>query len=136
MAYRSKRRTTSLAVKAAELAVAVPQVVAHRITRMTLAGPSLSKRDRTEFHRMGAEKTVAFSKSWNAMTVQALRASHALSVSFLRSLSLTSLLDKPSPGAVAARLHNAVVSVVSKGIAPVHRTAVANAKRLSRTKLR
>ena len=85
---------------------------------------------------MGAEKTVAFSKSWNAMTVQALRANHALSVSFLRSLSLTSLLDKPSPGAVAARLHNAVVSVVSKGIAPVHRTAVANAKRLSRTKLR
>jgi hypothetical protein len=70
------------------------------------------------------------------MTVQAMRANHALSMSFLRPLSLTSLLDKPSPGVVAARLQNAAVSVLSKGTAPVHRTAAANAKRLSRTKLR
>jgi hypothetical protein len=39
MAARRRRRATSLAMVAAELALAVPQVVAHRVARMTLAGP-------------------------------------------------------------------------------------------------
>jgi hypothetical protein len=44
-----KPNKKSLIAKAAELAFAVPQVVAHRVTRMALAGPSLSDRDRKEF---------------------------------------------------------------------------------------
>ena len=42
MASRRTRAKSSLALQAAELALAVPQVVAHRMTRMALAGPRLS----------------------------------------------------------------------------------------------
>ena len=38
MVARKVRGTRSLAAKAAELAFAVPQVVAHRVTRMALSG--------------------------------------------------------------------------------------------------
>jgi hypothetical protein len=33
-------------------------------------------------------------------------------------------------------LHDAALAVLGKGLAPVHRRAVANAKRLARTRLR
>ena len=53
MPSHHKRKTMSLIIKAAELAFAVPQVVAHRVTRMAIAGPSLSERDQKEFRRHG-----------------------------------------------------------------------------------
>ncbi|NTW17495.1 MAG: hypothetical protein HGA41_08580 [Syntrophaceae bacterium] len=85
---------------------------------------------------MGAEKTSAFIESWNAMTMQALRANQALAASFLRSFWSPLLKGRPSANMVAAKLRNAAFGVLGKGIAPVHRKALANAKRLSRTKLR
>ena len=131
-----KRKTKSLIAKAVELAFVVPQVVAHRVTRMAITGPSVSERDRKEFKRMGAEKTAAFSESWNAMTMQALCANQALAASFLRSFWSPSLKGRPSARAMAAQFHGATLGVLCKGIAPLHRKATANAKRLARTKLR
>ena len=128
MPLRPKRKTISLAVKMAELAFAVPQVVAHRVTRMAIAGPILSKRDRKEFTLMCAEKKEAFSQSWSAMTMQAFRANQALTASIFRSFS--------SAGAMNERLQGVALDVLGKGLFPVHRKAVANAKRLGRTKLR
>jgi hypothetical protein len=136
MASRRKRKPQSLVAKATELAFAVPQVVAHRVTRMAIASPSLSKRDRKEFHRMGAEKMAAFSESWSAMAMQAFRANQALSASFLRSFWSPLRRSKPSASAIAAQLQNAALGVLGKGLTPVHRKARANAKRLARTKLR
>lgn len=136
MPSRRKRVTRSLAVKAAELAFAVPQVVAHRVTRMALSGPKLSARDRKEFERMLAEKNAAFRESWNAMAAQAARANQALAASFFRSLLSVARGEKPSAASSAAQLHKAALGVLGKGLAPVHRKAVANAKRLARTKLR
>ncbi len=63
MGARKARGARSLAAKAADLAVAVPLVVAHRVTRMALSGPKLSLRDRKEFDRMVAEKNDAFGES-------------------------------------------------------------------------
>ena len=85
---------------------------------------------------MGAEKTAAFGESWNAMTLQALRAHQALAASFFRSFWSPSLKGRPSASAVAAQWQSAALDVLGKGMAPVHRKAVANAKRLARTKLR
>jgi len=136
MPSHHKRKTRPLIVKAAELAFAVPQVVAHRVTRMAIAGPSLSERDRKEFQRMGAEKTAAFFESWNAMTMQALHANQALAASFFRSFWSPSLKVKPSATAVAAKLCGSALGVLGKGMAPVHRKATVNAKRLAHTKLR
>ena len=56
MPSRRARKTQSIVTQAVELAFAVPQVVAHRVTRMAIAGPTLSARDRKEFQRMGAER--------------------------------------------------------------------------------
>ena len=136
MATPRKRASQSLAVKVGELAFAVPQVVAHRVTRMALSGPKLSARDRKEFERMIAEKNVAFSESWNAMAAQAAVANQALAASFFRSFMSVARGKKPSAAASAMQLHKAVFGVLGKGFAPVHRKAVANAKRLARTKLR
>ena len=136
MSYRRTRKPKPLAAQAAELAFAVPQVVAHRVTRMAIAGVSPSARDRKEFQRMGAEKVAAFSESWNAMALQALRANHQLALSFMQSLMFPWATPKSSVKSASRQVSNAALGIVSKGMAPVHRRAVANAKRLGRTKLR
>lgn len=139
MTTRRGKRTkpiATIAAKTAELALATPQVVAHRVARMAIAGPSPSKRDRREFELMVNEKSAAFFESWNAMTTQALRANQAIALSFFRSLWSPSFWVNPSASPVAKQLQGAALGVVDKGLAPVHRKAVANAKRLARTKLR
>ena len=135
MSSSHSRLRRSLAVKATELGLAVPQVVAHRITRMALAGVYPNARDRKEFHRMGTEKMAAFAESWNAMTIQVLRANHEAVLSFWRSYWLFGLSGKPS-ASMHSRTRNSGYRVLNKGLAPVHRRAVANAKRLVRTRLR
>lgn len=104
----------------AELALAAPQVVAHRTARMASAGLSPSKRDRAEFARMGAEKVAAFHESWWAMWT----ACWALPVRFAMSLS-------PPGATLAAAASNAALLVAASGLAPIHRRAVSNARRLS-----
>lgn len=132
---RLRKPSTTLATKVAEIAIAAPQVVAHRVTRMAMAGQTPSERDKKEFALMVAEKKAAFSESWIAMANQATRANQVLAVSMLQSF-WSPLRRKSSAAAVTAQIQRAAVGVLSKGVAPVHRKAVANAKRLARTKLR
>lgn len=136
MTHRSTRPTRSIATQAAQLAVAVPQVVAHRITRMAIAGPSPTERDRREFQRMVSEKSIAFAEAWQAMALQGFLANQALAISFLRAAGLPTLRGTPTAGKLAAQVQSAALGVMGKGLAPIHRKAVANAKRLARTKLR
>ena len=131
-----KPNKKSLIAKAAELAFAVPQVVAHRVARMALAGPSLSDRDRKEFLGMGAEKTAAFTESFNAMAVHAAGANQAFATSFLQSMWSPSLGSGASLAAAAAKLHSAALATFAEGMGPLHEKVVANAKRLARTRLR
>ena len=135
MPNRRPHKTSSLVAKLAELSLAVPQVVAHRVTRMAMAGRSPSPRDKKEFELMVAEKKVAFGQSWNAMALQAARANQALALSFFTSL-WSPTRRKPSAAALASKVQRAALGVLSKGVAPIHSKAVANAKRLARTKLR
>jgi hypothetical protein len=78
MAIRRVRKSTSLSNKCMELAVAVPQVVAHRATRAALAGPIVSERDRKEFQRMLNEKHVAFAQACWEMALQMCRVNQEL----------------------------------------------------------
>ena len=135
MRSRRKHHGTALMAKAAELAFAAPQVVAHRVLCMANAASSPTARDWREFQRMGAEKTAAFIESWNAMAVEAFRVNQALTASFLHSFWWGWPRSRPSAGA-ATRWHNASLRILGKGMGPVHRRAVANAKRLARAKLR
>jgi hypothetical protein len=135
MAARRNRNAKSIATKTAGLAFAAPQVVAHRLARMATSGPTLSARDRKEFQLMGTEKVAAFMESWNAMALQSIRANQALAAGFFRCFWSPWAIVNPS-ARTAAQLQNAVLGVLSKGIAPVHRKATANARRLARTKRR
>jgi hypothetical protein len=136
MPARRRRPPASLSAKTAELALAVPQVVAHRLLRMAHAGPHLSARDRKEFARMIAEKNSAFGESWNAMALQALQSQRT-------SRRAGARRDGAAVGArqpCRASLRGAAAACRPRGdrqgAAPVHRRAVANAKRLARTSLR
>lgn len=85
---------------------------------------------------MVAEKKTAFAEAWQAMAIQSVRANQALATSLFRSLWSPSLKGKPSAGKVAVQVQSAALGVFGKGLAPIHRKAVANARRLARTKLR
>jgi hypothetical protein len=132
MTSRRRRNSRALAGQALELGFAVPQVVAHRMRRIALAGPSPSTRDRKEFYLMSAEKAAAFFESWNAMLWEMIRANVAF------TLSSTPLFWRGWPFATgssrqaAAHWRRATAAVLQKGVAPVRRRAVANARRLSR----
>jgi hypothetical protein len=130
------RKSKSLAVKSVELAVAVPQVVAHRVTRAALAGPTLSDRDRREFQTMINEKQSAFAQAWLDMTMQAFRANQALAILMLRSLFVPFSSKFASAASTAIQLQKAAVEVLDKGLAPIHRKAMSNARRLSKRKVR
>jgi len=123
------RRNASLAIKSAELGLAAPFVVAERMARMARAGSTPSARDRKEFHGMINEKTIAFAQSWQAMAWEAARANQAFASAFFRSLLMPG--RKPALPSAAA-LHTAAMEVLGVGLAPVHRKAVANARRLAR----
>lgn len=144
---RPKRgRAAAWPQQMAELAVAVPQVVAHRVTRMAIAKHPLSARDRKEFHTMGAEKSAAFVESWAAMAAQAAAAQQQFALALMKQAFLP--WTWAGGGAQAQRSAQALMrtaaqhaasagaNVLGHGLAPVHRRAVANAKRLRRTKLR
>ena len=125
----------SAATKSFELAIAAPQVVAHRLQRMSTLGPTSSVADYMEMHRMWSEKVVAFSQSWAAMYVEAFR----FQQSFWTASS--SLWLSPWVGGSGFDLTRtlwgdarAAERFWGKAIAPIHSKAVANSKRLGRAK--
>ncbi|MBC5768563.1 hypothetical protein [Ramlibacter albus] len=110
-----RRRTAALAKKSSELALAAPAVVTLRLLRMAEHGNQPDARDRAEMMRMGSEKVAAFSQAWMAMWMQWWLAP----LQFLQ-------------GNWVQAGSRAMTALLSAGIAPVHRTAVANARRLGR----
>jgi hypothetical protein len=136
----TKRRrpaaSTRLARQAAELSFAAPVVIAHRLARMGAAGPSPSARDRREFERMTSEKVLAFYQSWAAMGMQAYANQIALTQSLARSAMramMTGMAPMPAMKRTVRRhAPSDMTRILAAGIGPVHRAAVANAKRLSR----
>jgi len=121
---RSSSSHARVARQSLELSLAAPQVVAHRVARMATASmsPTLSDRDRREFTRMGAEKLQAMQESWVAMGLQAWRAQFTFAQAWMSSLMRMSTLPWMRVSS----------QVMGAGMAPVHRRAVANAKRLRR----
>ena len=110
MPARRRSPHSRLAQQTLELSLAAPQVVAHRLTRMALAGHQPSAADQREFTLMGTEKMLAFHQSWAAMWLQMWQAQFK----------------------VAETMGQAAMRTMAAGLTPVHGKAVANAKRLGR----
>ena len=144
-------------VHAWELAVAAPEVIAHRTARMAAAGRVPSARDRKEFTRMGQEKVEALAESLSAMAPPMYKLNQELALLTARQWQrswqwwsawspLASLATSRSPArltraqavlmrdlasaAGGKRLADSLSRVVQKGLAPVHKRATQNAKRL------
>ena len=114
-----RRRSKSLAAQSIALGLAVPQVIAHRMARMG---------DRRELHLMGSEKIAAATEAWNAMAVQAILENQKLALSMMQSFWFPWMRRSSA----SRQLSDAALSILGKGMAPVSRRAVANAKRLGR----
>lgn len=136
MPANRRRASKSTAAKSVELALAVPQVIAHRLARMALAGASPSERDRREFSKMVAEKQTAFSQAWMAMATEAFRANQSIAASLFGSFMFPRPMSRSSTSGITRKIHKAANSIMDKGLSPIHRTAVANAKRLGKSKTR
>lgn len=139
MPTRRKAVTAAhLATRGHELALAVPQVIGHRVARMAMAGPVLSARDQKEFAGMVAEKQVAFVQSWAAMWAHAVQAQQGLMLSLWQACwPVPGQTPSAQPWLQAGEAwHRASLGVLDQGLAPLHRKAVANARRLARTRLR
>lgn len=127
-------RSTRTAKQAVELALAVPQVVAHRTLRMAQAGTRPSARDQHEFWTMGFEKVVAFNQSWFAMCAEAARIQQQMALAATQAFWFPWLKANPILGSTTAQLRRAALDIAAKGVAPIHRRAVANARRLGRVR--
>ena len=123
---RRRRRKKNLYALSAELAVAVPQVMAHRLLRM--AGDRPTARDRRELDRMITEKAAALGESWIEMAWKALEVNQRLALSMTQSW----LTGAPTVAGHAKRLQRAGLEVLAAGMTPVHRRVTANARRLNR----
>ncbi len=126
---------------AVQMADAVPQVVLHRVARMMAAGVNPNRSDQDEFYRMGAEKVAAFGESWAAMSMQAVAAQQQFAAFWLQTwwqVALGGWMNPPTMQRLSSsaqrQLMNSVLDVATRGIAPVRRRAVANAKRLNSSK--
>lgn len=136
MTPSSRRKAARLGRQASELMLAAPQVVTHRLRHLALAGPRPALRDRLEFQRMGAEKIAAFGEAWQAMGLQALKSQQQLAAALLRGTlpapSRRRAAHAATLGQAAAAWQQAWLDILDQGLQPVHRRAVANAKRLGR----
>ena len=130
MSFRRQRRTR-LYTKSAELALAVPQVMGHRLLRMASSGKP-TKRDRREFDRMITEKAEAIGEAWGRMALKAFQANQNMALSLMKGW----MRGSPSVVQHAVTLQRTATDVLAAGLAPVHRRAVANTRRLARIKVR
>ncbi|MCY7353745.1 MAG: hypothetical protein LH470_01425 [Lysobacter sp.] len=141
MTRKTQRQAARLGQQMTEMMIAAPQVVAHRTTRILMAGHTPGARDSREFQAMGGEKLAAFSESWQAMASQAIISQIQLATTLTQmAFKQSSLWWTPfgaSRGMSTAdmtqlghQMQSAALQIASKGMAPVRKRAVANAKRL------
>jgi hypothetical protein len=135
MPNQLKSSTRKFTEQATALAFATPQVVNKRVAQMIFAGPLPSASDRKEFKLMSDEKVEAFKESWAAMASETVLAQQRLAIDMTTSVLKAAWFPWIAPQAndmFANQMGNATMGVLNKGMEPVRKRAVANARRLSR----
>ena len=146
----------TLGMKAMQMSAAAAQVIAIRTTRMATHGLNPNAADRREMTLMGAEKVDAFSRAGQALATGALplvagmagqawrtgfdlfnasaqlAASRTIPQTLARQRKLADTLMRGSPSAQQGAASNATAKLAHRALAPVHRKATANAKRLTK----
>ena len=147
---------STLGLKTVQMSTSAAQVIALRTTRMAAHGLNPNAADRREMHRMGAEKVDAFSRAGNALATGAmpllfgmamqswrtgldlltastrLAASRGVPQSMARQRQFADTLMRGAAAAGHGDTVAAAARLAHRALAPVHRKATANAKRLSK----
>jgi hypothetical protein len=136
-----RSRRIRIVNNALERSLAAPQVVALRTLGALAAGDKPTARDRREWTRMGTEKVDAFSRASAAIGAQWTRAIVELPLAVWAewyrawlAASMTPWLVPPRRRALERHWQAAATRALDRGLAPLHRTAVANLRRLRRSK--
>ena len=99
---------------------------------MMAAGATPNTRDAAEFTRMFTEKAGAFAQAWVGSWVAMCWAPWHVSMELLRAGAGLGHGGAMPPGSLWRAWRRQAWSIAGSGLAPVHRTAVANARRLAR----
>jgi hypothetical protein len=146
----------TLGMKAMQMSTAAAQVIAIRTTRMAVAGLHPTAADKREMTLMGAEKVDAFTRAGQALATGAvplvagmagqafrsgfdlfnatarLAASRTIPQTMARQRQLAETLMRNASPAQHGAASNATARLAHRALAPVHRKATANAKRLTK----
>ncbi len=133
MSRRKLARTRKTTRMLGELSLAAPLVATHRLSRMALGGPSWSVRDRREFAGMVQEKQVAFFQSWMAMSLEAARIQQQMWLALAKPFIWPGPRAWPRVGSLPQWRPDHLLRIAVAGLAPVHRKALANSRRLTRS---
>ncbi|MBK8451797.1 MAG: hypothetical protein IPL34_00455 [Thiofilum sp.] len=82
---------------------------------------------------MGAEKVEAFGEAWLAMSMQMWKVNQEWMRMWFNAFTAYPLSQGGSLNHSTKRLESATLNVLSKGMTPVHKRVVSNAKRLTRS---
>lgn len=136
----TRRRTVA---RSLELALAAPAVIAMRTARMAAAGAAPSAADRREMSRMVSEKRRAFTESWFAMSARQQRAQVDWWMAYARACCALWMAARPglmfdakTARTLSKRMQRSQAAVLAHGLTPLHRTATANLRRLSKARTR
>jgi len=128
-------------IRSLELGAVAPAVIAIRTARMIAAGASPTLADRRETSRMVSEKIDAFGTAWWMMASRQQQATLEAWTAFARAWWAPWLRGFALPSSTVARrdlqrlqrsLSRSQAAVYASGLAPLHRTATANLRRLTR----
>jgi hypothetical protein len=135
----SKQAVGSL-IKMGELALATPRVIAFRTAPMLACGPFSPAANQAEVARMSVEKLEVFVESVSAMSAQLYVSNQKWASLAMRAWWNVCLMPWSAPNwwssftPIHKHAESTATKVIAAGLAPVHRRAVGNDRRLSRVK--
>jgi hypothetical protein len=122
--------TLRLARQIAEINTVVPGIIASRLMRIAWAGTQPSRSDRNELTRMSSEKWQAASQSAVAATMFLFNLQMEATQSFWQAAMFPWLGTQARQDNTGS---NPGAGLMTAALAPYHRIATANAKRLRKT---
>jgi hypothetical protein len=122
--------TLRLARQIAEINTVVPGIIASRLMRIAWAGTQPSRSDRNEFTRMSSEKWQAASQSAVESTMFFFNLQMEATQSFWQAAMFPWFGIQSRPGNTGS---NPGAGLMTAALAPYHRIATANAKRLRKS---
>ena len=114
-----------------DVGMKAPQVMHKRLSMLAQQNPFSNHKEVREIEQMVNEKAMAFVESWQDMGMQTLIAQQHIN-ELLFDNWLKALFGKPiAYDQLFYQINLETLKILEKGMSPIHRRVVANAKRLS-----